>query len=90
MHNLFQDDAKTFHRTNVQYLAISYEEARAKMDNQYNSTTRQSLIRQYFHLDKLMEKESCHVNEGLEKLCCIVTNCTRQGPNSHRTPVEKD
>lgn len=64
LHNLFDEDAKRFYRTNVQYISLSYNEARTKMENEYNIITRQSRVKQYLqslHLNKIIEKESCDV-----------------------------
>lgn len=41
------------------------------------------------HLNKIMEKESCDVNEGLEKLYDIIKKFASQEHKSHRYPEAK-
>lgn len=88
LHNLFDEDTKRFFRTSDQNIAISYHEAGSKMENEDNSITRQSLVSQYLqslHQNKIVEKESCNVDEALEKLLDMIAKFSPQGPKSQRT-----
>ena len=59
LHNLFEEEAKRFYRSEVQTDSLSYEDARLKMEKEFNSFTRQNRVRQYLqglHFDKFIEK----------------------------------
>ena len=92
LHSLFECEAKRFYRTHGQNQCISYESSKSKMESEFNSITRQRRVRQYLQslrLNKIREKESCEVTEGLEKLRDTITKFARQGPKSHRTDEAK-
>lgn len=57
-------------------MLISFEGASGKMEKEYNSITNQSCARQYLrglNLNKILETESCGVQEDIEKLRDIRT-----------------
>lgn len=67
-------------------MAISYEEASNKVENEYNSIARQSRVRKYLqglNLNKIMEKECCDVSAVLKKRRDISTMFTPRGPKYH-------
>lgn len=92
MHNLLNNDAKRFYRTNFQDVSYSCNKGRRNMKIEYNSITHQSHVMEHLHilhLNKIMEKESFNYRKKLEKLRNIMTKFTPQGPCSHGSPEAK-
>lgn len=92
LHNLFDGEARRFYLDKIAPFNSIYTEVKKKMIDQYNNSTTQNRMRQYLQnlkLSTIMEKESCDVTTGIEKLRDTVNKYTPLGPESHRTDSSK-
>ena len=57
------------------------------MVNEYNNITRQNRVRQYLQglkLSEIIQKESCDICTGLERIREIISKYTPNGPEVYR------
>jgi hypothetical protein len=92
MHHLLDGEAKRFYREEVLSSCTNFAEATAMMQAEFNSLTRQNVVRKHLHklrLVTIVKKRNCTVTEGLEELREIITKLTPQGPRTHRSEEDK-
>lgn len=91
-HNLFDGKAVRFCRENISLKCTSYKNAKQVMEKQYINLNRPLRIRQYLqdlNIFEILERESCRVGSGFEKLCNTITKYAPQGPLSYCTEEGK-
>jgi hypothetical protein len=92
MHHLLDGEAKRFYREEVLSSCTNFAEATAMMQAEFNSSTRQNLVRKHLHklrLVTIVKKRNCTATEGLEELREIITKLTPRGPRTHRSEEDK-
>lgn len=81
--NLFDGQAKQFYGKYVQSVCDSYDEACARVRNEYISIHRQNKVRKYLQslsVAPIMRKKACTVSEALEELREVIAKYEIQGP----------
>ena len=92
LHNLFDEEAKRFYRSIHNLNDLQFDQIKSKMVNEYNNITRQNRVRQYLQglkLSEIIQKESCDISTGLERIREIITKYTPNGPEVYRNDPSK-
>lgn len=91
-HNVFDGEAKRFYRTSIAGSEGSFDSAVRRMLQEFNSITRQNRVRkllQNLRLSQILKTKNCSVSEALEELRETITRYTPQGPQTHRSDLDK-